>query len=94
MPATVQHDTDRQRFYIEVEGGIAFMSYRMAGAGQVAFTHTETPQGVRGQGLAGKVVKEALAWARQEGVTVIPACSYVVTYLKRHPEEAEPPPTA
>jgi predicted GNAT family acetyltransferase len=40
-----------------------------------------------GRGIASQVVGAALAHVQQEGTRqVVPQCSFVVTYLERHPE--------
>jgi uncharacterized protein len=49
-------------------------------------THTEVPPALEGRGIAARLVQAALEHARAEGLRVKPACSYVRTYLKRHPE--------
>jgi predicted GNAT family acetyltransferase len=49
-------------------------------------THTEVPPALEGRGIAAALVKAALDWARAEGLRVRPLCSYVVAYMRRHPE--------
>lgn len=43
----------------------------------------------RGAGIAGELVHTAMAAAREAGVRVIPSCSYVPLWLRRHPEYAD-----
>jgi len=38
------------------------------------------------QGVAGRLAKAALDFARDRGLTIIPRCPYVIAYLKEHPE--------
>ena len=49
-------------------------------------THTEVPQALAGRGIAAALVAAALAHARIEKLQVNPACSYVRSYMQRHPE--------
>ena len=49
-------------------------------------THTEVPPAFEGRGIAAALVREALAWARAQGLKVWPLCSYVAVYMRRHPE--------
>jgi len=44
------------------------------------------PPALRGQGVAEKLVRAALASAEQEGRWVVPQCSYVTAFIARHPE--------
>ena len=53
------------------------------------FSHTFTDPAYRGRGLAAEVVAAALVAARRKGITVIPSCPYVRTYLAAHPDEAD-----
>lgn len=53
------------------------------------FTHTGVPPAYEGQGIASALVKEGLAYARKEGYKVVPLCSFVAAYIKRHPEYAD-----
>ena len=39
-----------------------------------------------GQGLAGQLVEEAVRATREDGLTIVPVCSYVETWLGKHPE--------
>lgn len=48
--------------------------------------HTEVPVALEGRGIAGKLVAAALGYAKREGLAVAPYCSYVRSYMKRHPE--------
>lgn len=75
-----------QRFEIALPGGdIAFADYRLL-TGKVMFPHTVVPPAHEGKGLGSALAREALAFARDEGLQVIPACSFFVTFMRRHPE--------
>jgi predicted GNAT family acetyltransferase len=85
----VRHNAAAERFEAEVDGEICEASYRLLGR-TVTFTHTGVPRRLQGHGIAAALVREALAWARREGLRAVPACSYVQSYLRRHPDEAAP----
>jgi predicted GNAT family acetyltransferase len=53
---------------------------------QRVFFHTETDPEFGGRGLASILVESALNATRDEGKRIVPACSMVVTVLKKHPE--------
>lgn len=80
---TVIDNPDRQRFEMQVEGQIAFVSYRRA-PGVVTLTHAEVPSALEGRGVGGQLVAATLDALRAEGVKVIPRCSFVAAYLRRH----------
>ncbi|MEA2819637.1 MAG: uncharacterized protein QOJ86_1641 [Bradyrhizobium sp.] len=82
---TVRDNTALCRFELDVEGGLAFASYRRA-PGTVIITHTETPRALRGRGIASELVQGALELIRTDGSKVVAGCGFVVDYLRRHPE--------
>lgn len=84
-PLAVQHNTAAQRFEIIVDGDLARADYRRTNDVLRLF-HTEVPHRLEGRGIAGALVRAALEYVRANGLRVEPACSYVATYMKRHPE--------
>ena len=85
MTVAVTHNATRQRFEATVDGHVCVADYQLRG--NVAWlTHTGVPSAVGGRGIAAELVRVALAWAEEKGYTVEPACSYVETYMRRHPE--------
>lgn len=87
--APIGHDTATQRFHVDIDGTRAFCDYRLDtrdGRRRMLMTHTEVPPALGGRGIAATLVAEALAWARREGLAVVPLCSYVAAYMRRHPE--------
>jgi uncharacterized protein len=85
---TVRHDSAAHRFELGKEGRLSIVDYHVAD-GRMVITHTFVPPELRGHGLAEKLVRAALEFARAEGLKVIPQCSYVDTYLRRHPEDSD-----
>jgi predicted GNAT family acetyltransferase len=82
---TVRHNAGAQRFEADVDGGIARADYRLHGD-VMRIVHTEVPHGCEGRGFAAQVVRAALEHARERGLRVLPLCSYVRSYMRRHPE--------
>lgn len=83
----VRHNAAASRYEIEIDGRLAVAEYELDGARQV-FTHTLVPPELRGRGLAEMLVRTALTDARTAGRRVVPACSYVATFIQRNPEFA------
>ena len=84
-PLAVRHNADAQRFEADVDGGIARADYRLQG-GVMRIVHTEVPYASEGRGFAAQVVRAALDYARGHGLRVLPLCSYVRGYMRRHPD--------
>lgn len=77
----VLHDAAGSRFTL----GPAVAEYRREGDVMI-FTHTWVPSEARGRGVAARLVREGMEYARRKGKRVVPQCSYVETFLRRHPE--------
>ena len=83
--SSVRHNEKDERFESDAEGGIAFVEYIIDGD-EITFTHTEVPKAAEGTGVAGRLVADAMAYARGANLRVIPQCAYVAAWLKRHSE--------
>ena len=85
----VSNNEAEQRYEVHVGDKLAgFTDYRSR-PGVVAFPHTEVDPAYQGRGLAGMLAKTALDDARQQGLRVVPQCSFFATYIKRHPQYAD-----
>ena len=79
--ADVTHSPDTSRF----ESGQAYLSYVRSGD-SMDIQHTIVPPELEGQGVGGALVREAVAYAKAEGLTVQPSCSFARGWLERHPD--------
>nr|BFD60392.1 hypothetical protein CKG001_24990 [Bdellovibrio sp. CKG001]BFD63807.1 hypothetical protein BdHM001_24880 [Bdellovibrio sp. HM001]BFD65999.1 hypothetical protein HAGR004_10210 [Bdellovibrio sp. HAGR004] len=77
-----------QKFTVQVTGGEARLLYRRGPENSLDLYSTQVPVEARGQNIAEKLVLEALKFAQDEGVKVIPTCPYVHRWFEKHPEEA------
>ena len=89
MTVKIHHDAAARRFAAELEHGEAVVDYEMPDGGTLDLTRTFVSEDLRGEGLAGQVVRYALDWARHHGRRVIATCPYVARFIERHPEYAE-----
>ncbi len=82
---SISHNVSASRFEARIGDQLAYAEYETNGS-QRTFTHTYVPDSLRGRGIAQALVKEALDDTRKRGLRAVAQCSYVVTYLERHPE--------
>ena len=81
----VVHNEAQQRFEAMVDGWLCVADYQLRD--DVAWlTHTGVPPAVGGRGIAAELVRVALEHARTRGWKVMPTCSYVAAYMRRHPQ--------
>jgi predicted GNAT family acetyltransferase len=81
----VTHNEAASRFEAHVNGQSAFATYRRLN-GTIIFDHTNVPPELEGHGLAAKLVKTALDYARLAGLKVVPLCPYVADYVRKNPQ--------
>lgn len=67
-----------------VDGQRAHLDYRQLDNSTLDFYHTFVPDALRGQGIAAILTAAALDYAQQHELGVVPSCSYVATYMRRH----------
>lgn len=85
---SVRHNAAQHRYELDTDHGVAVAVYHEQGD-RMVFTHTEVPPADEGKGMAARLMKEALSDARRRGFKIVPVCSYVVAYVRRHPEFAD-----
>jgi predicted GNAT family acetyltransferase len=82
---SIVDNTARSRFEYDVEGRTAFIDYRRTG-NVVSLTHAEVPRELEGRGIGSALVRGTLDLIRGRGEKVIPACSFVDAFIRKHPD--------
>ena len=81
----VRNNEAESRYELVTAEGSALAVYQLRGD-VIAFTHTEVPDALEGQGIGGALIQGALADVRERGRVVLPLCSFVRHYVETHPE--------
>lgn len=68
---------------------LAEVTFPDAEPGVWNLNHTFVDDSLRGQGIAGKLVKAAADKARESGVKVRPTCSYAVKWFEKNTDYAD-----
>jgi predicted GNAT family acetyltransferase len=89
MDIDIKHDEINKRFYIELNGNVCELKYKKIDDHTLDYYRTFVPEALGNQGLAAKITKYALDYARKNHYQIVPTCSYVKAYLKQHPEYAD-----
>ena len=82
---SVRNNDAESRFEVEGEGQLAVLEYRLRGD-RIVFIHTGVPEPMAGQGIGSALARAGLNFARANGLTVVPYCPFVRSYIERHPE--------
>jgi hypothetical protein len=85
---TVSNNSAQHRFEASIKGKTAFLDYHLTPP-TLILIHTEVPATMREHGVAAKLARAALGFARREGLHVNPMCPFVAAYIRRHPEYAD-----
>lgn len=82
---TFKVNEQENQFELHTQEGVAFLEFIREGK-KIYLTHTETPEALRGKGIAAKLVAQSLQYAKDNTLTVVPSCSYVAHYINNDPE--------
>lgn len=84
----VVHLPAEERFELRAGTYACVVNYRRS-PGKMVIYHTEVPLPFEGHGLAARVTRAALEFARNEKLRVEPRCPYTAAYIQKHPEYNE-----
>ena len=81
----ITHNDEAHRFEATVDGLRALLTYRLL-PDCIVLQHTEVPPPIERHGIAAKLTRTALDFARANHLRVVPLCPYVSGFLRRHRE--------
>ena len=81
----VTHHEKAQQFELYVDGLLSLLTYRLS-PDRMVLLHTEVPKSLEGQGLAAKLTRLALDFAREKQFRVVPLCPYASSFIRKHTE--------
>jgi predicted GNAT family acetyltransferase len=70
---------------IWVDDKRSFIEYEVEGE-KIYLLHTEVPEEQNNQGIAADLVEKAFIYLEGINLKVVPACSYVRSFIRKHPE--------
>lgn len=79
------YNENDSRFEFTVDNSLSLIDFKKKG-GTMHLVHTEVPEELEGKGVAAAMVEKTLKYMEEHQWKLIPSCSYVQAYLKRHPE--------
>ncbi|MGB8704558.1 MAG: GNAT family N-acetyltransferase [Gillisia sp.] len=92
MEDRIQHKESEKNgmFYIEDQDGIvAELNYTRQDNGIMVIDHTETEKRARGKGLAAKLLKKSVDFARAKNLKIDPLCDFAQQEFEKHEEYRE-----
>ncbi|MBC7915433.1 MAG: N-acetyltransferase [Pyrinomonadaceae bacterium] len=79
------HNPSINRFELTIDDHTSFIDYKKNGD-SISLLHTEVPPQLEGKGVAASMVEKTFQYVEEHNLKLIPSCSYVQMFLKRHPE--------
>ena len=94
MASTVEVRDNRELRRVEAlteDGEVAgFAEYRISVDGTTFdFTHTEVDDRFEGQGVGSRLAAGVMDFVRGENAKIVPTCSFIRSYMKKHEETQE-----
>ena len=82
----IDNNSFLSRFEASVNGRLAVLDYRIE-QNTILLLFVKVPEEEQGRGIASRLTQEALRFARDKRLTVLPHCDFISTYVRNHPEE-------
>jgi len=79
----ITNNEEAQRFETQVDGLRALLTYRRF-PDRIVFDHIEVAPPLESKGLATKLARTGLDFARANHFRVVPLCPYVAAFIRKH----------
>lgn len=79
---------EKNEFYVLTNNGKAYIRFKVFN-GKIDLYETFVPEKERGKGIAKTLTLEALKFAKENKLKVIPSCPYVKDFIEKNPEWKE-----
>jgi len=85
----VRNNEAKSRFEIDLpDGEVGIAEYRLLDD-RIIFIHTFVPHADENHGYGGALAEAGLAFARRQGLKVVPQCPFFAAWIARHPEHQD-----
>jgi predicted GNAT family acetyltransferase len=89
MRIRIEDDSERNRYVAYADDRRAGYSTYRREPGLIALDHTDVDERFAGEGIGSALARHALDQARDDGLAVLPFCSFIRSYVERHPAYAD-----
>ncbi len=85
MTDNFRDNEGRNRFELDIEGAIAFVTYRKS-PGAITLVHTEVPPELGGRGIGSRLGRATLDAVRAQGRELSVECDFIRSFMTKYPE--------
>ncbi len=90
MEINRNEEGNKGSFFIEENGKkLAEMTYSKAGDDKIIIDHTEVGEALKGTGAGKKMVEQAVNYARENDLKIIPLCPFAKAQFAKTPEYSD-----
>ena len=86
MAIDVRNQPEQSRYAVFLDDELAGFAAYQESAGVIDMTHTEVDSRFEGKGIGSGLARGALDDVRSRGLSLLPHCSFISGYVKRHEE--------
>lgn len=80
------NNIESKRFELVINETKALLYYEVYSDSVWVFTHTLVPDPLKGKGIGSMLLEKVLHYCRAQKIRVVPECTFVAAYFRRHPE--------
>jgi len=80
------NNKERKQYEFHIDKYAPKIEYTINNFKNIYLTHTEVPNALAGRGIGTQLVEKTLCDIEENGMCVVPLCSFVAAYIKKHPE--------
>lgn len=84
----IQKENEHKGSFNIVENGetLGSMTYTWAGSDRIIIDHTEVSEKLKGQGAGKQMLEQAVNFAREKKISIIPLCPFAKVTFQKTPE--------
>lgn len=84
----IKHIEEKEVFLFEEDFLQCILEYRL-NDNVMDIMHVYVPSELGGKGIAASLTLQALTYAKENNLQIVPSCPYVRAYIAKHPEHKE-----
>ena len=85
MTESFRDNEGHNRFELDIDGAIAFVTYRKS-PGAITLVHTEVPPELGGRGIGSRLGRATLDAVRAQGRELSVECEFIRSFMTKNPQ--------
>ena len=81
----LRDNSSKHQYELTFGGKLALIEYQR-NENTISLVHTEVDPDLEGKGAGSAIVEKVLEQVKADGLKIVPLCSFVRSFIKRHPQ--------